>query len=350
VYAAGSAEWWLFYDDTLDPTKLKTRYSADFVTWQDGGSMILPMQHAGDGRDLSVAYKSLGGHDVVHITQGCANHNRYHIKAVITPGSIAFGLPKLMNQGNGEDPDGSATVVLDNGQVLDSSGWLQTPPNPPIGPCGYGDVVMFESTANDTGLTSFDSMTWNTRTIWCVATIIGARQLLSKDGWAFQLFEDGETNPPTNVVFQPRDLSGTWLPFEPPAGPEVRPTVVFQPYSFDINDFVGALAASQLHVVRRSGPTGGTYEHRIYDLGTMRWADGPSMPSEVGKAGSGLFLTAYGQGLALFAIQGDAANTIRYTLWNGVAWSPWATLVGAPATRYYIAGYAPPGGAPPGGA
>src|SRR6476619_1441399 len=39
VYATGSQRWWLFYMDGAEPKSLKTKYSADFVTWNDGQTL-----------------------------------------------------------------------------------------------------------------------------------------------------------------------------------------------------------------------------------------------------------------------------------------------------------------------
>ncbi len=83
-----AARWWLFYIDQGAPTLIKTRSSADFITWSDGDSLALPFGHGNEGRTFSVAYADLGGRDVVHITSSLrvasVDRRRFHARATIT--------------------------------------------------------------------------------------------------------------------------------------------------------------------------------------------------------------------------------------------------------------------------
>lgn len=351
VHAAG--EWWLFYDDSAALMKLRTRHSPDFTTgWSDGADVTLDHPHSGDGRDLSVATRRLGGHDVVHITQGWRDPDpgRWHIRATLGAGAITFDPPITVNSGAGDEPDGAATAITADGHVLDSTGWLMTPTTPPLTPCGVGDVVVYESMGADDG-TAFDDASWFQQVRWCVGNMVNARQLLADGDTIYQLFEDGELDGHTvNVLVTERPAGGTWLPDEPISGPKVTPPGVFgdtPPAEFDVNDWRAVLDDTRLHVVRRRGD--GAYQHRMIDLATSVWSDGGAIPPLASNPGAGLYLARYGAGLVLVAIDSAAGNAVRYTAWSSTTnnWSAWHPLVTTPSTRNFIAGSAPVDGERP---
>jgi hypothetical protein len=347
VYAEGAGQWWLFHDPA-GSAELATAHSGDFLTWSAGASLTLPQGHSADGRDLAVAYRALNGHDVVHVTQGSGSApglGRYHVRATLGAAQVAFGQPQTINTGGAGSPDGSATVILPTGLVIDSTGYEPTPTTPPLSPCGYGDVDVYTSAVVDDGTTSFDSVAFGEQVLWCVGNKVEARQLLAAFDTAVQLFADGDHNPPINVLMNVRSSSnGAWTPYEPPGGSAVTPPSVFQSgMDLGLNEWTAAVAGGKVHAVRR---VGGGFEHRV--MATMgTWTDGGAIFAEATLPDGGLFLAPYGDGLVLVALSDDGGARVRYAAFDGATWSTWATLTDAPAGRSYLGGYAPGGGQKP---
>ena len=122
IYAECAANWWLFYIESGATTTLKTKYSSDFITWTDGASMTLVNDHLNEGRNFSVAYKNIGGYDVVHIAtiynvSGTSRWN-YHIRARIFGTTIIFGSEDVVD---GEDTTNYDTDLLGPNLGYDSN-------------------------------------------------------------------------------------------------------------------------------------------------------------------------------------------------------------------------------------
>ncbi len=345
AYSPAAGEWWLFYDDTSAPN-LDTMHSTDFKTWQAGEHAVLSQGHSGDGRDLALASGTFGGHDVVHVTEGTSMLGRYHLRAVMTPGHVTFDAPVIVNTGGSDAPDGSNTIILADGTVIDSTGWQSTPQTPPLSPCGNGDVDVFIADAKEDGVTSFGGVAFGEQVIWCVDNTVNARRLIDTGAAMVAVYEDGVSNPdPTNILTSTRKNDGTWLPFEPPAGPDVIPPKAFATdQTFGLDDWNAVLAGGSIHAVRRLGQF---YEHQTFDQTGQAWAAASAIPPQASVGDSGLFLVPYGDGLLLAAIGGATGNPILFTYFDGMTWSNWSTLVEAHDTRTFLGGYAPGGGVKP---
>lgn len=350
VHATGAQQWWLFADDSA-PTRIRTRFSSDFATWSDGDALTLPHAGAGDARNLVVAYRALGGHDIVHVSRTTADPDaiRYHARGVISPGAIAFGTPVPFGNGAANDPDGTACVVTAGGAVIDSSGWQGTPPTPDVGNCGYGDVVSYERRAVDDGGAT-DNATWDEHVQWCVPNTVNARQLLADGETVYELYVDGADGAnPVDILMNVRFPDGTWLPLPIP-GTTVRPYDAFPEVparGMDLGDWMAALVGGEVHVVRRLRATSESYEHAIFSPTTRTWRTGAPIPAQPAAVGSGLFLAPYGDGLILAVIDATGDGVIRYSYWDGAAWSAWHPLIANPGVRTSIGGAVPDDGTPP---
>ncbi len=347
AYAQGAKQWWLFHDPS-GVSALETMVSADFVTWQQGASASLPNGHSGDGRDLSVAYAQIAGKDVVHVTQGWGNENdtlgRYHLRGSASGGALAFGLVGNIGPGSNNPPDGSATVIVPGGQVIDCTGYVGSNSLDPPGSlmCGVGDIVAYTSDTADDGSGSFDSAAFFPQVLWCVPGTSGARQLLTVGDAVILLYDGGGTVAygAGNVGMSVRS-GGTWAPAEPDAGTPITPPPVFPTnQSVGLDDWTAAVASGVVHAVRRVGDS---FDHQV--LGAdFRWTAGPMIGSVTTVQDSGLFLAPYGAGMILVALTTDG---IVYTVLQGTTWSMWANLDVPAASRNYLSGFAPEGSPSP---
>jgi hypothetical protein len=356
VYATGTGEWWLFHDPEGQP-QLATAHSTDFATWSAGAPITLGQQNSGFGRDLDVAYRHIGGGDVIHITQAClggSDFGRYHIRATVTAGQIHAGNTYPINTNGSASPDGSATAILPSGTVIDSTGYQNTPGTPPLSPCGSGDVDMYVSTEMDDGSATLDNMKFpmSPQVIWCVGSTVNARQIIPVGETAVHLHADGAGNPPTNILVEVRSAAGDWAPLEPSAGPPATPPSVFSSdQSFDLDDWTSVALGGQVHVVRRI--TGSNaFEYQVLTLTGSPTAPvtsipGPGIPPKATLPASGLFLAPYGDGLVLVALGPNNGDVVLYTAFDGNLWSDWAQVVAVGNSTSYLSGYAPDSGAKP---
>ena len=62
-----------------------------------------------------------------------------------------------------------------------------------------------------------------------------------------------------------------------------------------------------------------------------------SIANDPGKLGTGVVTMVVNGTLRVFAIAGDAVNSVRTTKYDGKSWGPWQTIVGTPATRGFLA-------------
>jgi hypothetical protein len=363
AYAQGTGQWWLFHDPTSPTNVLAATYSNDFGNWTSGGNVALTNDTSGDGRDLTVAYRSINGHDVVHISQGYHYQKlgRYHIRALLKSGAIQFENPIDINydESGQSIPDGPATAILANGLVVDGTGQTTTPDAPPL-MCGFGDFNVYTSAVLDDGTTNFSQLSAfnQDQVLWCIGSISLARQILVLGNVAVHLAADGE--PPANILTNlrpdvPPDAGVTaWLPVEPygqaDAGTVPLPAVFATPsnFYFDRNDWTAAVRNGVAHAVLRT--QNGTFEHRIMsmDASGPNWQPGGTFSSTLSTPpGSGLVLVPYADSLLLLAISSD--GHIEYSAYDDIStsWSAWVELCMVPSSANYLSGFAPESGPKP---
>ncbi|MBV8755969.1 MAG: hypothetical protein JO257_01760 [Deltaproteobacteria bacterium] len=334
-------EWWVFFASSLTGNGLSSAHSADFVTWAAGAFLATPNGLAGDGRNIDVAARDLGGHHVVHAALSYeTGRGRYHVRGEIAGGAIAWGAPQVVNQGGVVSPDGPSVVITAGGQVVDGTGYLMTPQTPPLMPCGDGDNVIYTAAMLDTGTTSFDAIGWNQKVVWCVGVRSNARRLLSDGETLYDLFDDAQMDPqPDNLFFNVRRPDGAWLPDETTY--TVPPRVFATDTAFQLEDWDAMIVGRTLHAIRRL--PNDAFEHATYDLD----AGGPwtmaAAPVNRGiTPSSGVVLEPYGVGMLAVIISGG--SSLQYAYFDGTAWTPWHDLGGgAAANRFAISGGAAAG-------
>lgn len=328
-YAKNAKLWVLFYVDGADTKQLKTRVSADFVTWTNGTAMVLPEPHPGDGRDFAVSYSDIAGHDVFHLAislrLSATNRSHVHARATIASSAIAFEpaveLGRATSAGNGAEPDGPAVAVVAGGTVVDLSGfWAEDG-----GTGATGNVVSWLSKDVDTGGSWSRAFTAPV-VVETVPQFCNARIIATTPTGALALWEKGDVEPnPTNVQYAMFD-GASW---------HALGSVGFTDRSFDPNDWSAAnVADTKTHAVRFAGG----FEHRIFD--GVTWNAGQPIPPMSVAAGRGVVVLPDGFDVAAFAV----GDTIRATSFRGNVWSPWRDLVPVGATRSGLSWYSGPGG------
>jgi len=128
-------DYWLFYIKDSGSTVIKTRYSEDGHSWNDGSDIPLNPVDGGttwsivDGYSFSVAYASINGTDVAHIivnAVGGGGYQTFHIRATLAAPTVTAGPPFAIpgtTNGNPCPEDGPVTVVTPNGYVYDVTAW-----------------------------------------------------------------------------------------------------------------------------------------------------------------------------------------------------------------------------------
>lgn len=338
VFAVHDRRYWLFYIDD-DATKLKTKVSSNLADWTDGASFVLPVEHGFDGRNFSVAYTNRGGSDVVHIV--FAHHSGtsgivrrvFHTRAVIASGAITFGVPVQISSldagvgDNGCDPDGPSLALDGMGYVHDVTGWWTDETNEM-----YCDYVEFRSDEPDDG-TTFGN-TFTKQGFMGAHGAANAHVIVKLDtNELLAGFEYGDWDPTPSTISWAR-TSGNLFP----AGVSTvfdgndKPTLSWNDWSF-------CVANNQVHFVRRSLNAGANdlFDHRTLAMTEgSDWLAGAAMPNDPGSQATGVVTLTNGIEVGAFAIAADKG--IRYSIYDGAAWSAWKTLVGTSALRSHLSG------------
>lgn len=326
VWAGGAARWVLFYPKDGAPT-MRTRLSADFVSWTDGPELALPNDHGGDGRNFTVSAATFGTVDVFHFglsllaTPPLRRH--YHLRATLEGGVLTSGDATALSSSTREradiHPDGPAVAVAEDGDVYDFTGWAGTSDD---GTGLTGNPTVWRASAPEAG--GAWTPTWSRTDISTVAEISNARAAIALGGPSILAFwESGDLEPePTNVRFS-RTSGTTWS------------TVgsVFASAAQHASDWtVLRVAADDVHAVRRRST--GTLDHRRYDGST--WRDGSAIAPEPLVKGAGLVLVQGASGPTLVGLKAD--GTIRATSWQAAGWGAWIVLAPPAAGRAWLTG------------
>jgi hypothetical protein len=365
VFATNSQRWWFFYIDA-DPTKLKARWSIDFVTWTDDAALTLPIGHGGEGRDFSVAYKNIGGHDVIHAATALHDapvRQVWDTRATITGPTITWEAPSLVHDYDdldnidgglteagsqadyGCDPDGVGVAIGASGRVYIATSWVTVPG------CCYCDSNFGTSLNVDDG-TTWDAGFQSPLFHITVPGTTSARQVLAlSTGEMIGGWEVADNDPPSDVAWG-GTAGGAWNPndsddmsfwvFPQPqyaSYPQVQEKNDWSFCRIDDNDIH---AVHRKYVLLGDGsvtPVNSVFEHYRFD--GAGWTFQSALADDPGIPASGVTLVTNGTSLLVAAIAQDDYNSIRYATWNGTSWSAWSSLVGADAgaaTRAFVSG------------
>ncbi len=328
VWAPKASRWVLFYVASGAPNALRTKISADFVTWTDGAELPLPHAHGGEGRNVAVARATIADKDVFHLALSFRvasdDHREYDARAVLTGEALAFEPPsevtRSLQASPGLDIDGASVAIAADGFVTHFTGYRT---NNPDGTGGTGNAYALRSSIADTG--GAWAPTYSNTTIEVVNILCNARATVpfGPDG-LLTFYEKGDTEPNPRNVRWSRSSGASWS-----SELDVFPgSATMAPGDWTVL----ATNAGDVHVVRRA--LAGAFDHRRYNGSVMQAAG--AIADDALEGGAGIALVPLdGATMMLAGVSVDEA--IRATTWNGSAWSAWATMI-APAagTRRWL--------------
>lgn len=337
IYATNTGRWWCFWLDAAAATVVKARVSssADLATatWADptnpsSGTWPNSGAHENDGLNLYVAYKSIGGVDVVHLA--CEHHeggSNYHttIRLTLSGTTVTWGSwdqGGIMNAG--EYPIGGAIAFSSTNYIHQSSSFLDAQGNFDVCASSNADT----GAAWTTGYAAFVQA-------WSAAQYCNSNAIFDiGSGNMLAICEDGADAPNMNDQVFAVSAAQTWT-----AG---AGAAVYGSTSSQAPNDWGAVAriTTDVHIVRRTGAT--TFVHRRWNGTNWTSVAGDSIPSSglTGHlAGSGVFLATDTTDVWLFMIDTDANHTIRYSRWiSGTGWAAWADLTTNTNVKHNISG------------
>ncbi|HEX7663895.1 MAG TPA: hypothetical protein VF407_05280, partial [Polyangiaceae bacterium] len=337
-WSESSKLWWVFYIDDVDTSNLKALTSPDFVTWTHASSRGLSTTMALEGRNFSFASKTVGASDYVHVALGHyvgAEELRDAREAIHADAGIddleGLTITALAPFVAGVSPDGVSVALGSDGRVLAATGWSTDE-----GDAGGENV--FRSSVAETGGGSgaFNATFANTSPTPSGANPVQNRLLLSqKDGSLLRVWTSTRvTVDADDLLFSTSGADG--LSATTPTGifgsdPTAPVAALAQ------NDWDACNLDANVALVRRTldGAASDTYDFTTYSNGS--WAKGASIANDPGKLGTGVVTMVVNGTLRVFAIAGDAVNSVRTTKYDGKSWGPWQTIVGTPATRGFLA-------------
>jgi len=331
IYAVNSARWWIFYIDSTDGATLKTRYSTDLLSWSSGASLTLAQNHNSVGLNFAVAYKNIASTDVIHIAfsyqLSTTDRRSYHTRATISGTTISFGSEVQVGSTNTDSdsnasPDGPNLGYDSDNKIWHACGWDY------VG--DWNCEVDARSTNADTGSSWTGGFDTPTRRETTPGGYVRTRVLADiGSGNMLVVWGNGTGAGAGWDNLRWAKWTTSW---SSPAN--VRGTSFGSPLLHN-NWGMVTRAATDVHIVMRTGAD--TYEHFRFD--GSAWSTGQAITTQTSKDDAGIFLASDGTNVWLFIIDSDAANTIRYSKWNGSSWGSWVVLETVTGARTFISGY-----------
>jgi hypothetical protein len=357
-YAANGACWWLVWIDRDLPDALHLSWSTDLVSWTDAGTIQLRATLASNlsgtqsnnrwARNLGCAYKNIASTDVLYIWTCYAPIATDHSMWVqrVTLGAGTFAVTHAEAQiGSSVTPSNVLSTMGVAGAIsTDNFAWS-------IGgyeTTGLGNFRVQRATNADAG------SSWTAG--WSLSGAIGAAHSQFADSQAIfpvgaskmlGVMDEGSTATPTDDILQwSASPSGGGVTNWTAGGtPPDYANLVDTTADFDLEDWAACrVSDTDVHVVVRDPDNADAFLHKRWN-GTTFGA-GQSIPTQATKAGAGLFAASNGTDVWLFAIDSDAANTVRYVKWTAAtpAWGTWTAFESTTQVRTALTGYRQNGG------
>jgi len=384
VYAPNAGVWWLFTlsseHDAVDDHTVRSYYSSGpnlaSTTW----TAAAPSPHLANagfatdaifagGRSLGVAVVNIGGADYAHLFASAAFDGQVasngHVRARLGANAIEWGSwdnpgsPNAASQWQGPatagNPSAASTYsswgnvvgISTGGFVHHSSVTMDEEVD-----CNAGRSINADIAAawtNGFGVNAVGASPPNTTAVIDKSMTFECKALafapLASDVM-LAVYSNGAVAQPylSNLRFQKSGASGTWTTVAAGGG---NGNVFSSDATIDANDW--ALVPVNTDVIfafRRdgfgAGVDGATYVAASNVWRSIAAAPPPFAPGQVPKAGAGLFAATDGTSVWLFCINSDAANSILYTVFNGIGWAAWTTVPGTDQgthSRNFISGY-----------
>lgn len=335
VVTTASGDLWAFgFTGTVT---LASWYSQDGgATWTAGATLALASAHLGEGRNLQVGYKSIGGVDVVYIGivyKSSTSLGAREIRATIAGTTLTFHSSVTSVASPTADGDSLFWAGGDIGFTSDNKvHWSSS-----YAAGGNGDVNVSDSTADAGGAEQQTPVTWTPHVVdSSVLKENRSAGIVDLGATTAALIADDGSAASTTTGLDWHAWNGSAWNTD-----NTNQKVTGAISAIDKNDwgFV-KVAFNDVHVVYRDST--GTLIHRRYN-GSV-WQAGQAIPAQTCLAGGGIGLQSDGANVWLTVIDTDAANTIRRIGWssaatNGIqdAWDPgWQVVEGSSATRTFL--------------
>ena len=383
VYAPNAGVWWLFTlssaHDSVDDHTVRSYFSSGpnlaSTTW----TAAAPSPHLANagfatdaifagGRSLGVAVVNVGGADYAHVFASAAFDGQVasngHIRARLGANAIEWeawdnpGSPNAASQWQGPATTGNPSAtsaysswgnvvgISTGGFVHHSSVTMDEEVD-----CNASRSITADIAAawtNGFGVNAVGASPPNTTAVIDKSMTFECKALafapLASDVM-LAVYSNGAVAQPylSNLRFQKSGAAGTWISVAAGGG---NGNVFSGDATIDANDWALVPVNTDVIVAFRRDALGAGVDGATYVPASNVWrsmAAAPPLfaPGQVPKAGAGLFGASDGTSVWLFCINSDAANSILYTAFNGIGWTPWATVPGTDRgiqSRNFISG------------
>ncbi len=390
VFSPNTNRWWLFtlssaHDSAGDRT-VRTYVSSGpdlaTATWTATASSPTLGNTGGatssllaGGRSLGVALRTIGTTDYVHVFVSAAFDGQVssngHARAQLGAGSITWsawnnpGSPNAASEWQGppgtgptglpsHTPWGNSVGISTGGFIHHFSTTMDQEVDCAVGRSTNADTAA--SWVNGFGANTSPTGRAGTSPPWTTAVIdktmaneckVLAFAPLASDVM-LAVYGNGATLQPqiTNLRYQRSGNAGAWTNIPVSGGGDGN--VFGTTATIDQNDWALVSLSTTVIYTFRAKSVGTGVDGVVYNTGTNNWSAVLSAPPLFGtgqsfKSGGGLFGATDGANVWLFAINNsDAANSILFTKFNGLSWTPWAAVPGTSTgthTRNFITGY-----------
>jgi hypothetical protein len=351
-YAANGARWWLVWiDQTLTDT-LHLSWSTDLVSWTDAGTINLRAQLVSNlsgtqsnnrwARNLGCAYKSIASTDVLYVFTAygpiATDHQQWVQRITLGAGTFAVT--------NAEAQIGTTIATSNAFSAMGVAGAISTDNFAwAIGQYstgGMGNMGAHRASNADTG-SGWTAGFASTGTIGTAHSQFTKTQAILPVGASAMLglVDHGLTAGMAETILDwSKGTSATASTWTAGGTPPDYAAVLTTTGSWDVEDWAACrVSDTDVHVVVRDPDNANAFLHKRWN-GTTFGA-GQSIPTQATKAGAGLFTASDGTDVWLFAVDSDAANTVRYVKWTAAtpAWGTWTALEASTQVRTALTGY-----------